>query len=118
MVALTEKLVPPGGPLGGGRPAAYYRAGRNQEAADALQGNLDSDAVADVRVYFFLARARQRLQQPKEAEQALARGLERLKEVELERASQALAAALRGWQERLDEQLLRREAERWVRPAR
>lgn len=109
--------TPSSGTLGGSagtnvKAAVYYRAGRCEEAAKLLAESAEEKVHVPPQDHFFLAMARQRLGQAGEARQTLARGVERLKELERERGKEKPAVLMRSWQERLEEQLLRREAER------
>jgi tetratricopeptide (TPR) repeat protein len=118
LVALMEMKYAVGAGWFGGRPGVYYRAGRYREAAELLQDSLTGEGANEVRTWFFLAMTQQCQHQQKEAEQTLARGMQRWKQRAQERGQGEPAAMLRTWQERLDEELLRREAERLVTPNR
>jgi tetratricopeptide (TPR) repeat protein len=115
LVALTERWLGSYRGRFSARPAAAYRAARYQEALAMLQEIIEGNPAVEAPVYFYLAMAQQRLNQAREAEQALARGLERRHQAEQERVGETPATTLRLWQERLQEQLLGREAVRVVR---
>ncbi len=93
------------------KAAVYYRAGRHPEAVRLLTETVTGKVAVAAQDYFFLALAQHQLGHPNEARQALARGVERFQQLHQERSKDSPAAVLRSWQEQLEEQLLRREAE-------
>jgi tetratricopeptide (TPR) repeat protein len=94
------------------KAAVAYRAGQPAEAVRLLTETAAGKVAVAAQDYFFLALAQHQLGHPNEARQALARGVERLQQLQQERSKESPAAVLRSWQEQLEEQLVRREAER------
>jgi serine/threonine protein kinase/WD40 repeat protein/tetratricopeptide (TPR) repeat protein len=92
----------------GERAAVYYRAGRPAETVRLLPGLLNREDPGSAPDWFFLALA---LGQGEEGQAALSRGVRCLNAAEKQRNAEEPGAALRYWQERLCERLLRREAE-------
>jgi WD40 repeat protein/tetratricopeptide (TPR) repeat protein len=115
LAALTERWLGSHRGRFSARPAAAYRAARYPEALAMLEEIIAGNPAVEATAYFYLAMAQQRLNQTREAERSLARGLERRQQAEQERSGEAPGTTLRTWQERLEEQVLLREAERIVR---
>jgi hypothetical protein len=99
--------------------AAYYRAGQFERAAAGLARMLPPEKASDPADWFFLAMAQHRLGQKDRAKTSLAKGLERMEEIDRAFADRrerlptsGVAAAPTYWQMSLMRQILRREAEK------
>jgi tetratricopeptide (TPR) repeat protein len=97
------------------RAALHCRSGRWEQAVQLLTAALGDETPAPAQDWFFLAIAQKKLGHDEKAAAALAKGVERLEKLKRERAKEDAGGTWRFWQERLEEQLQRREALALVR---